>query len=85
MWWLSSSLKDAQWYPPELRHLTVVNGHWGQGHAKAPLREAERRAQAQRILHCTIGANNDESRGLSEGAGFRSASEFFYLRSGNNL
>lgn len=80
-------VKKVQWYQTEILHLTVHSAHEGRGHAKALLREAERKARGDgaRILQCTIRSGNDASRWLFEGFGFSHVCTFLNQGSGNNV
>lgn len=80
-------LKEVHWYQFEVLHLTVAEGYTKQGHAKALLCEAERKARANsaRLLQCTIREGNVASQWLFTGFGFTHVASFCNERSGNNV
>lgn len=80
-------VKPLQWYHFEVLHLTVADGQERRGLAKALLCDAERFARSKdaRLLQCTIREDNEPSRKLFEGFGFRRVAIFFNERSQNNV
>lgn len=80
-----AELKQVQWYQFELLHVTVALKNQKQGHARALVAEAERRAihRGARILQSTIRAGNSASEALFKSSGFKSVSRFYNTKSKN--
>jgi N-acetylglutamate synthase-like GNAT family acetyltransferase len=80
-------LKKVQWYQFEIRHLTVDAGHIRKGLAQALVTRCEAQAKNEggRVLQCTIRAGNTASETLFEKAGFKKISQFFNLKSNNQV
>lgn len=83
----SVQVKKVQWYQVEVLHLTVAEAYEHKGHARALLCEAERvaRTKGDRILQCSIRADNAASRKLFEGFGFVNACRFLNQGTGNHV
>jgi N-acetylglutamate synthase-like GNAT family acetyltransferase len=80
-----AELKKVQWYQFELLHVTVAQEHHRQGHARALVAEAEKKAieLGARILQCTIRAGNTASEELFKSSGFSSVCRFYNPSSKN--
>lgn len=80
-----AELKKVQWYQFELLHVTVAQEHHRQGHARALVAEAEKKALqfGARILQSTIRARNTASEELFKSSGFNSVCRFYNPASKN--
>lgn len=80
-----AELKQVQWYQFELLHVTVALKNRQQGHARALVAEAEKRAiqRGARILQSTIRAGNSASEALFTSSGFKPVSRFYNAKSKN--
>jgi L-amino acid N-acyltransferase YncA len=80
-------VKSVQWYQSEVLHLSVAEGHTGNGIARALLGKAAQAALAKnaRVLQCTIRSGNTESEGLFASSGFSRVATFRNQASGNDV
>lgn len=80
-------VKIVQWYQTEICHLSVDENHARQGHARALVEEAEKRAadHSARIAQCTIRDGNEASCRLFASLGYTQVSAFHNHRSGNKV